>query len=462
MSPPATNAYGLIRRGDFARLWWAGAIGSTGDWITIFATLAVAAEIGGGTGTLVALVSRILPGLVFGAVAGVVADRLDRKKLIVIADVGRALIVPFLAFASNLWTIVVINLALELLAVLGQTPRAAVIPSLVHPRNIVTANSLTMGAAYGTIPVGALFNFFIGYLPAVSVFGLVPETNRTLALAFFLDSLTFLLSGFIVATLPELTGEGAVSKRDGEGALARTWRDVRDGARYLWNRKPVRRVIFGLATALFGGGTITVIGLQFVEEVLNADSRGFFAVVAALGFGAAVGIAGVSLASDRLERRDVAFAVATTITGMSLAAAAFTTTVAGAAGWLLLFGIGAGAAYVMGFSHLHEEVEDEMRGRVFAALFTLMRIGLFVSMTIAVPLAGFFRRLGLPGLLSSGSRMVLIVGGLTIALAGVGTLWSLRRMFRAVRFSESSRRLLEATARRGRTIDDEPPSGDGS
>ncbi|NNK92409.1 MAG: hypothetical protein HKO87_08245, partial [Acidimicrobiia bacterium] len=193
MSPPETSAFGLIRSGSFARLWWAGAIGSAGDWITIFATLAVASEIGGGTGTLVALLSRILPGLLFGAAAGVFADRIDRKKLIVIADVGRAALVPFLAFAGDLWTIVLINLGLELLAVLGQTPRAAVIPAIVHPRNIVTANSLTMGAAYGTIPLGAMFNFVIGFLPAVTLFGLVPAANASIALAFFLDSLTFLL-----------------------------------------------------------------------------------------------------------------------------------------------------------------------------------------------------------------------------------------------------------------------------
>ena len=57
-------------------------------------------------------------------------------------------------------------------------------------------------------------------------------------------------------------------------------------------------------------------------------------------------------------------------------------------------GLGAGAAYVMGLTHLHEHVEDEMRGRVFATLFGMMRIGLFVSMALAVPLAGALKRFG--------------------------------------------------------------------
>ncbi|NNC74357.1 MAG: MFS transporter [Acidimicrobiia bacterium] len=336
---------------------------------------------------------------------------------------------------------------------LGQTPRAAVIPSIVHPRNIVTANSLTMGAAYGTIPVGAMFNFVIGFLPAVSLFGLVPVENTSIALAFFLDSVTFLLSGAIVMTLPSLVAPPSRDVDEDEGALARTWHDVRDGATYLWSRKPIRRVILGLATALFGGGTVTVIGIQFVEEVLAADTRGFYAVVAALGFGAAAGIASVSLASDRLTRRDVAFAAATVITGFGLAAGSMTSTVAGAAAWLALFGFGAGAAYVMGFSHLHEEVDEEMRGRVFAAVFTLMRIGLFVSMAVAVPLAGFFRTLDLPGLFGDGSRMVLLTGGLTITLAGAATLFSVRESLTRPRVGEAYRRVIATTSSKGELRD---------
>ena len=137
----------MIRRGPFARFWWAAAIGSTGDWITIFATIGVADEIGGGGGILVALLSRVLPGLVFGPLVGAFSDGFDRRRLIVIADVGRAVIVPFLIFASNLPMLVFITVVLEILSLLGQAPRAAAVPSMVRNENIVTANSLMLGAA---------------------------------------------------------------------------------------------------------------------------------------------------------------------------------------------------------------------------------------------------------------------------------------------------------------------------
>jgi dTMP kinase len=455
-APPPTGV-ALIRRGPFARLWWASFASSVGDWVTIFATLAIADNLAGGAGTLVAIVSRVLPGLLFGAVAGVVADRVDRRKLLLFSDVGRAVIVPLLALAQNIPTLVLVNLALEFLSLLGQSPRAAVIPRLVPRQSIVAANSFLMGAAYGTIPVGAAFNLVLSSLPAVALGGLIPAGNEDVALAFILDSLTFLLSALLVSTLPMMA---MPVQRRGNGRI--DWRgsaaDLGEGARFLWSTRDVRRVIIGMATALFGGGTVVILGIPFVTDVLAAGIQGFFAVVAALGFGAAAGIAAVSFYSDRLPRRDVVFSLTVVVAGVGLAAASAAGTVAGAAAWMVVFGLGAGAAYVMGFSHLHEVVSDELRGRVFAAMFALMRIGLFVSMAIAVPLVSFFRRANLPAPLDRPTRAVLLLGGLTIVLAGLGTAWSNRDAFKRPRLPDSSRRLLGEAAAASRRF---PPRDQG-
>ena len=424
------SAASMVRRGPFARFWWAAAIGSTGDWITIFATIGVADEIGGGGGILVALMSRVMPGLLFGPLVGAFSDRFDRRRLIVIADLGRALIVPFLIFASNLPMLVAITVALEILSLLGQAPRAAVVPSMVRGENIVTANSLMLGAAYGTIPVGAAFNFILALFPALTFGALIPDATQPFALAFILDGFTFLFSGLIIATLPALKSALAVeAEADGHSLDAReTLQTIVEGAKYLWRDKSVRRVIFGMTTALFGGGTVIIIGKPFVEDVLAADETGFFGIVTALGVGAALGIAGVSAYSSRLMRRDVVFATSVTVTGLSLSLAAMVATVGGAAAWIFLMGLGAGAAYVMGLTHLHEHVEDEMRGRVFATLFGMMRIGLFVSMAVAVPIAGALNVSGI-GRLNDPNRLVLFLGGAIMLLSGLGLLWSLRTVF---------------------------------
>lgn len=443
MSDSPTPIRQLLSRGAFARLWWAGLVSSMGDWVTIFASLAVADGIAGGTGTVTLIVSRIVPGLLFGAVVGVIADRVDRKKVLLLSDLGRGAIVPLLALVNDLPTLVLINLVLEFLSLLGQSPRAAVIPRVVKPTDIVTANSLSMGAAYGTIPLGAGLGFVLAALPAVTLPDLIPEANADVAFAFLLDALTFFVSAVIVTTLPKLPIDRSDSSDDSSGRLRNSLNDIREGTSFLWRQRTVRRVIVGMATGLFGGGTVIVIGLPFVNDVLGADTRGFFAIVAALGFGAAVGVLLVSLYSDRIESRDVIFAGSLIATGVGLTASALTTTVAGASGWLMVMGLGAGSGYVMGLTQLHERVEDEMRGRTFAALFTFMRIGLFVSMMVAVPLAGFLSTIALSPPFDVPERVVLFLGGVIIILAGLGTAWSVRSLLGDPDISQRARRALD-------------------
>ena len=118
----SSSIVALVSKDAFARFWWAAAIGSTGDWITIFATIAVADRIAGSGGVLAAILSRVLPGLFFGPIVGVLTDRFDRRKLIMIADFGRGLFVGFLVFADTLGVLVAITFGLEVLALLGQSP----------------------------------------------------------------------------------------------------------------------------------------------------------------------------------------------------------------------------------------------------------------------------------------------------------------------------------------------------
>ncbi|MDX2467971.1 MAG: hypothetical protein QNL12_11700, partial [Acidimicrobiia bacterium] len=142
----------------------------------------------------------------------------------------------------------------------------------------------------------------------------------------------------------------------------------------------------------------------------------------------------------------------TTVTGLGLAAAAMVTTVAGAAAWMMVMGFGAGSAYLMGLTHLHEYVDDELRGRVFATLFTLMRIGLFVAMAITIPLVGLFGGVNF-GRLDDPTRVVLFLGGVTILASGLAVLLTLRSSFRTPTLGRDAQDVITAAnkARRSRT-----------
>ncbi|MBU1865501.1 MAG: MFS transporter, partial [Actinobacteria bacterium] len=146
--PAARSAWALMKSGPFSRLWRAGLVSSTGDWVSILATLSIAEELAGGTGIVLALTSRIVPGMFFAAVGGVIADRLNRKYVMIATEVGRAGLVLSLAFAGSIGYLVVVNLLLEALTLVFQPAKEATVPTLVQRNEIVRANSLSLSASY--------------------------------------------------------------------------------------------------------------------------------------------------------------------------------------------------------------------------------------------------------------------------------------------------------------------------
>lgn len=446
-------------RGPFSRLWWASAASSLGDWITFFATLALASQIGGTTAVLVPLMSRIIPGLVLGSFAGVIADRLDRKWVMVLSDGGRGLVVLTFVLADDLIKIAIISSVLEILTMIRQPAREAAVPTLVAPGDLVTANSFSAAAAYGTAPIGAAT--WSGLAALFVALGGWGPIDRGPDLAFVMDSFTFLVSGAIVATIgipkPTLAENGPV-ERDWRQPL----RDLAEGIAFVTQTRTVRRVVFGMAVALFGGSALLPLGQSFAQEVLGGGDAGFGVLVTALGVGVGLGMLGVAFFSTDRTRYDLTYALSLGITGLAIGLAAFTRTVIGASGWVLLAGVGTGYAYVMGFTHLHEVVDDTLRGRTFAALFTLVRTAMLVSFALAVLVAS-----ALDGVLrapfDNGIRNVFALAGVLILGTGLLSIAAIRHGLARPHLTPQVRRSISDASHafglmkgksRGRTYDE--------
>ena len=103
--------------------------------------------------------ARIVPGFFLGATSGVVADRFDRKKLMVGCNIGRAVVLVCLPFVDTVVGLVFASLLLECFTLLWTPAKEASVPNLVPPDHLTTANSLSLVAAYGTMPLaGAIFS----------------------------------------------------------------------------------------------------------------------------------------------------------------------------------------------------------------------------------------------------------------------------------------------------------------
>jgi MFS family permease len=141
----------------FFRLWLGQVVSATGDWLGLIAITALAARVGAGSeGVAIGLVlaARIGPGFFLAPVAGLFADRLDRKKLMITCDVGRAAVLVTLPFVNSIWGLVLASFILEVFTLLWQPAKEATVPNLVPPDRLASANSLSLVAAYGTFPSG--------------------------------------------------------------------------------------------------------------------------------------------------------------------------------------------------------------------------------------------------------------------------------------------------------------------
>lgn len=418
----ARNRYQLVRRGAFARLWWAGAISSTGDWIELFATIALGDAIGGGTGALVALLAKFVPGLLFTPLGGILADRMDRKRTMIISDLGRAGLVLLLIFVSTLPQLFILGFFIEMLSLVRQPAREAAMPQLVSENELLGANSLSVLAAYGTFPVGALVWSAISKLPDWLSF----ETANALTIGWSLDAATFIASAAIVSTmsLPAPAGAGVSDRHRGWKS---PFRDLSDGVRFVARHRGIRVVIFGLSTALVGGGALVAQGQTFARELLGGSISGFAVLATALGLGAMVGVLAVQ-AMERLPfHRMVVFGFALFVAGVGMSLLSLTTTVPGAALFAAILGAGSGVTYVTGFTYVHEKTDDDIRGRAFAALYTVARTAILLSMTVASFTAAVLNN-RFPEPLDSGIRAVFLAGGIIILLTGVATLWIVREV----------------------------------
>ena len=419
----------------FFRLWSAQFITSIGDWIGLLAITVTAAKIwGDNSGTAIGLVigARVIPSLFFGQIGGVLADRWNRYRVMVACDVGRALLYGLLPFVDTVWQLILVSLVIEALTMLWIPAKEAIVPSLLPKEELAKANSLSAFATYGTFPLasGVLFALTwvvstVDEIPGLSWFRIDEQS-----LGFYGNAITFLAAAVIIGLLGRTTGQvggktsaatataAASDQPESGGGFAAGIREFMDGWRFIAFNPIVRAVNFGLATALIGGGLLIPLGVVFAKEVLGAGATGYVGLQIALGSGVAVGVLVVSLMSRMIHTnlgRLELFALAATGAFVSLLVTATFSLWVGVVLGVAALGVCAGFVYVLGFTILHIEVSDEMRGRVFSALYSLVRLCLVLSLVFGALLSD---------LLDALVPNEIVLFGQAMALPGVRlTLW---------------------------------------
>jgi dTMP kinase len=431
--PGDSTVVRLFGSSGFFRLWLAQVVSATGDWLGFLAIVAIAKQVGGGSGAgaiSLVMTARMVPGLFLAPLAGVLVDRWNRKTVMVCCDVGRALVLASLPFIDSLFGLVVASLLIELATLLWSPAKEASVPNLVPTTHLTTANSLSLAAAYGTFPIASLL--FAGlekvgdHLAGTSSLHLF-RFGQDGSMSIYVDVVTFLASALFISTLllpPSRRSQQAELGVDFHGPF----RELREGWHFMFTDKVVRAVMLALATGLIGGGMVLPLGDLFSRDVLGGGSAGFGLLISAMGFGMAAGVVTLSALQKRLPHQRV-FSFAVLGAGVSLLLAASMSVFSLALVCVGGLGLCAGAVYVLGFTILHETVVDELRGRIFSSLYTLVRVCLLLSFAVGPLLADRLGALseslfdsevhlgavhvGIPGV-----RLALWISSLTIIGAG--------------------------------------------
>jgi len=243
----------LKRNQNFRYLWWGNVISLLGDWFNLIASAALITELtSSGVAISYLFLVRFLPQFLFSPIAGVIADRYDRKRIMILADLLRSVtVLGFLLIrtADQLWLFYVLTATQFMLSALFVPARAASLANIVEQKDLVTANALDSFTWSTMFAMGA----FLGGVIA-TMFG-----NQA---AFMMDAATFVLSALFVSRIVLPKRERRIAS-DSTGG----WLELNEGIRYLWHFRFLLVISLVKAAGSFVWGAINVLEVSYANIV---------------------------------------------------------------------------------------------------------------------------------------------------------------------------------------------------
>lgn len=410
---------------DYRRLWLGSLISQLGDWFNLIASAALVADLTDTAGTAISFLflARFVPLFLFSPLAGVLADRYDRRHVMIASDLLRAATVLcflFIREPGQIWLLYLLTIVQFALSAIFVPARSAVLANVVQPQKLVPANALDSLTWSTMLAIGAL----LGGLAA---------TLLGIAEAFILDAVTFLVSAVLISRIARPIRADADLERSGG------WLEFLDGLRYLRGQRFILGLSLVKAAGSLSWGAINVLEIIFAEEVFTLDFPGISEIApeidsgtATLGLMYAVTGLGTGLGPLVIRRwlGDAHMRLRWVIAfGFGLMAVG--TLMISLAPNLRLFilaelvrTVGSGTVWVFSAALLQMLVPDRVRGRVFAFEFAALTL----TQSISTYWAGF-------ALDSAGLNARQVAFSMSVVAGLMGALWllfHLRHMSRPV------------------------------
>jgi NRE family putative nickel resistance protein-like MFS transporter len=360
-----------LRNPIFARLYIAQTTNLLGDALTWLGLALLAFDLAGKDAAVVlsgALTLRVTAFVLLSPFAGVLADRLDRKTILVTTHLARMGIVSLLPFVNAVWQIYAIVFALNVFYAFFTPTYQATIPLVTGKQDYSQAIALSSATFQLLGVLGP------GIAGAIAAFVGARQV-------FFLDALTFLIAAILIVTLPsQLRVEQATEQTRSTG---RTWSEIREGTTRLFGDRYLRYALAMQLVASVTGAQILVNTVGYVQGTLNLGSVQYGWVMGAFGIGATLAAAAVGSLGERWARTQIILLGASLIT-IALLPASYV-------GLALLLGLwsvaGAGQTFVNVLAQMliADRTPTEFQGRVYGAQFAWSHLWWVFS----YPLAGY-------------------------------------------------------------------------
>ena len=394
--PSAPSPLAVFRNRSFSLMWSGELISTIGTALSsLAASILIFRLTGSALSVGLMLMATAAPSLLVGLVAGVFVDRYDRQRIMIAADLLRAVIavlIPFLVANNVLWLYVMVALS----SAIGQffePAHSSVLPEVASDEELAAANSLMAISSFGSTAIG------------FAASGLI-ASRYPIAWAFYADALSFVFSAaciLLIRLKPLAAPDEAVS-------VAVVARNLRAGLRFLFDTPMLKSLLLSSVPVIIGFGLSNALLLPFALRALHATEfeYGLQEGVTSIGF-----VIGSLLMANLSDRWREGQWLALSFTGMALAgvAYAFSTTVP----WAILF------VAISGFLNAPSSIARrliiqrhsprEMRGRVNSAFFVSRDVLFLIGMAGA----------GLADLVDV--RLMYLVSAVMILIGGVWVLF---------------------------------------
>ena len=362
---------------------------SFGDWATLFASVALASYLGseGGNSELTAvipIVARIIPALM-SSFAGILADRFNKKNVMIICDLSRMVIVLGLFFTTTLIQLFLINFLSEIFSLIRQPSRESVVPEVVDNEYLVKANSLFTVGTYASLPLASLAFGVISDNSLIE--GIVSYGNGwNGSVIFVIDSVTFLISSFLLLYLKTDSPNKNIEKQ------SNVLGDLKEGLNYFLSVQELRTVTTSISLSLVGAGALFVLGNTYLTESLKFTQSSFGFMIASFGFGIIFTMVILSYFVTSFSRIPFFIGISMVITGLSLLFAFNSSEFSTILFFIFISGIGSGSVYLLTISYLQSTTDKNLRGRVFGNFYTIGRLSILLSLFISGFAANFINQ----------------------------------------------------------------------